>query len=179
VTQGFVMTRRRRARFLPPIVLLAVFCCNPGRDAASLTLRGADPTDRVRVFLIAPADGGQLGRKVACADSAVSVEVALAAPQPALEGSLAALLALPGPHHPASGLYNALYASPLTVERVERRGPEVRVRLAGYVELAGPCDGARLLAQLTETALQFPDVQHAVFWVGEHRLADLVSRQAP
>jgi hypothetical protein len=146
--------------------------------ASSLTLRGGEPTRRVQVFLIAPKDGGRLGRKVACADSAVGVEVDLATTQPALEGALKALLALSAAHHEATGLYNPLYASPLAIERVEREGAEVRVRLSGYVEVGGSCDAARQLAQLIETALQFKDVQHAVFYVGDERLADLVSRLA-
>lgn len=170
------MARRRRARFLPPVVLFAVFCCNPGPIASSLALRGTEPTQRVRVFLIAPSDAGRLGRQVACADSAVGVEMSLASPQPALEGSLAALLALSTPHHEATGFHNPLYASPLAVERIERKGPEVNVHLTGYVELAGPCDASRLLAQLTETALQFQDVQHAVFYIGEERLNELVAQ---
>jgi hypothetical protein len=108
------MYRRRRQLpyWLLPVMLLAIFYCTPPETESALDLSAASPTDRVQVYLIAPEDGGALGRKVGCSDSAVAVEVVLPKARPALEGSLEALLALDSRYDGASGLYNPLYASP-------------------------------------------------------------------
>lgn len=172
----FAMSRQRRPRWLPPLVLLALFGGTPpSAIESSLDLGAADLTDRVQVFLIAPEDGGVLGRKVGCSDSAVPVEVVLPRRQRALEGSLTALFSLGERHHPASGLYNPLYASPLKVTALERTGGEARIRLSGYLEVGGDCDAPRILAQLTETALQFPDVQRVTFYLEDEPLRELLA----
>lgn len=168
--------RHRRPPFwLLPLMLLVIFYCTPPETESALDLDAATVTDRVQVFLIAPEDGGTLGRKVGCSDSAVPVEVALPVPRPALEGSLEALFALDSRYDGASGLYNPLYASPLEVETIQRVGTEARIRLGGYVELGGDCDGPRMLAQLTETALQFSDIQRVTFFLGDKPLRQLLA----
>lgn len=175
--QSFAVYRHRRQKpyWLLPLLLLAVFYCNPPETEPALDLSAASPTDRVQVFLIAPEDGGALGRKVGCSDSAVPVEIVLAKPRPALEGSLEALFSLESRYHGASGLLNPIYASPLEIEAIQREGPEARIRLGGYVEIGDDCDGPRLLAQLTETALQFPDVQRVTFFLGDKPLRQLLA----
>jgi len=145
---------------------VGIACCSQGSRHAPDDLKATTRTEQVRVFLIAPADGGSQGRKVACDDSAVPVEVTLPRSTPALEGALEGLFAFGrSPWDTRSGLYNALHASPLTIERIERRGAEATVRLHGYLELGERCDAQRALAQLTETALQFPDVQRVQFYL--------------
>jgi hypothetical protein len=141
-------------------------CCNQGSRRVPDDLKATARTERVRVFLIAPKDGGSQGRKVACDDSAVPVEVDLPVAAPALEGSLEGLFSLgPGAWDTRTGFYNALHASPLTIARIDRRGAEAVVQLGGYLELGDACDGRRALAQLTETVLQFPDVQRVQFYL--------------
>jgi len=167
--------RSSRPRWLPPLVLLGIFCCTPRATESALDLAAADRTDRVSIFLIAPEDGGVLGLKTGCGDSAVPVEVDLPRREPALEGSLRALLTLGDRHHAASGLYNPLYASPLKVTAIQLVGSEARIRLAGYLEVGGDCDGPRILAQLTETALQFSDVQRVIFYLEDAPLRGLLS----
>lgn len=171
------MYRRRRHPpfWLLPLMLLVIFYCTPPETESALDLSATAMTDRVRVFLIAPEDGGALGRKVGCSDSAVPVEVQIPTARPALEGSLEALFALDSRYHGGSGLYNPLYASPLEIEVIQRVGSEARIRLGGYVELGGDCDGPRMLAQLTETALQFPDVQRVTFFLGDKPLRTLLA----
>lgn len=147
-------------------VLVGIACCSQGSRRVPADLKATTRTEQVRVFLIAPKDGGSQGRKVACDDSAVPVEVTLPMETPALEGSLEGLFALGrNPWDTRSGLYNALHASPLTLEKIERRGPEAVIRLHGYLEIGDPCDGRRALAQLTETVLQFPDVQRVQLYL--------------
>lgn len=173
--KGVAGYRRSRSPWgwLLPLVLLVVFYCAPS-ETEPLDLRADSPTERVRIFLIATEDGGGLGRKVACSDSAVPVEVELPRQRPALEGALEALLAHDSRYDRATGLYNPLYASPLEIQRIDRAGAEARVYLTGYVEVGEDCDGPRMLAQLTETALQFPDVQRVQLYLGGKPLGQLL-----
>ena len=156
-------------------LLVGIACCSQG--AGDVTNLQADtPTESVRIFLIEREDGGILGRKTSCNDSAVPVEVKLPRRMPALGGALEALLGMRGDaEDPRSGLYNALHASPLRVANLQRRGGELRVRLEGYLELGEACDGDRALNQLTETALQFPDVQAVFFYLGDKPLREALA----
>lgn len=155
--------RARRWLWLALLALPLGVSCRGAADTAALGAgkRDAPPpdpsamADRVRVFLIAPQDRGRAGRPVACGDSAVPREVVLPRPAPALDGALRALLGMSERFDRGSGLLNQLYASRLALAGVERRGAWVEVRLTGYVERGDACDNARLLAQLTETVLQF------------------------
>ncbi|HEX4963682.1 MAG TPA: GerMN domain-containing protein [Thermoanaerobaculia bacterium] len=157
------MISHRPLRWFFPGMLLAGLTCCAHSDSAQ-GLEAGTPTGRVNVYVIAREDHGVKGRAAGCGDSAVALGVDLPAPAPALEGALAALLGLQEGAD-AKGLYNALAHSPLKVDRIDRSGAEVRVYLSGYLEIGDECDGARILAQLTETVLQFHDVQHAQFFV--------------
>jgi|HubBroStandDraft_3_1064219.scaffolds.fasta_scaffold25548_3 hypothetical protein len=150
-----------------------------GRQPPPPRLTADATAERVRVFLISPGDGGRSGRAVGCGDSAVPVEVPLARPQPALAGALSALLAMRGSYDRSSGLVNALYASPLALVRVERAGGLARVILSGYIELAGGCENARMVAELTETARQFADVSRVELILDGQPLAALLQAGAP
>jgi|GEM_PF-1631949 len=161
-------------------LLLGVSCRHTGKTAAPA---GSGPApepgasaDRVRVYLIAPQDGGRAGRKVACGDSAVPVEVTLPRPAPALEGALRALLAMGDRYDRGSGLLNPLYASRLVLAGLDRQGAQVKVRLTGYVELGDSCDNSRMLAQLTETALQFRGIAYVQFEIDGQPLPELLLR---
>jgi hypothetical protein len=172
--------RRRGARRLLGLALLLGISCHRAAQTAG-PAAGADPppeaaatAERVRVFLIAPQDGGRIGRKAACGDSVVPVEVTLPRPGPALESALRALLAMGDPYDRASGLLNPLYASRLDVAGVERQGAQVKVRLTGYVEAGNACDNSRMLAQLTETALQFRGISYVQFEVDGQPLRALL-----
>ena len=171
--------KRRQARgggrlWAAALLPFLFFSC--GQAAPGLEeMNATTVTGRVRIFLIAPGDEGRSGRKIGCGDSVLPVEVNLPKPGPALEGAIEALLALHDRTDPKSGLYNALYASHLEATSVARAGAQVRVDLAGYLELGGECDDPRILAQLEETVLQFPDVQHVRFYLDGKPLRQLVS----
>lgn len=163
--------------FLPALLACVLSCQTRESEPALDGLESGTQTGQVRIFLIAPQDRGASGREVGCGDSAVAVVTTLPRRQPALEGALEALLDQQGHRNsPATGHYNALYASPLGIERIERNGAEVRVHLKGYLEIEGACDGERALAQLTETALQFRDVSRAQFLLGGRPLRGLLPR---
>jgi hypothetical protein len=168
------MRLKRPVPWLLPLVVLAGLTCCARRDSAQPGIEAGTRTSSVQVYVIALHDRGASGRAAGCGDSAVPMGVDLPAPAPALDGALAALIALQEGAG-GKGLYNALAHSPLKVDRIERTGPEVRVYLSGYVEIDGDCDGARILAQLTETVLQFHDVQHAQFFLDGKPLQGVLS----
>jgi hypothetical protein len=155
---------------------VGIACCSQGGGTPA-DLQADTPAESVRIFLIERENGGILsGRGTGCGDSAVPVEVKLPRRMPALGGALEALLAMRGDaEDPRSGFYNALHASPLRISNLQRRGGELRVRLEGYLELGEKCDGDRALAQLTETALQFPDVQAVFFYLGDKPLREALA----
>jgi hypothetical protein len=156
-------------------LLVGIACCSQGGGTPA-NLQADTPTESVRVFLIEREGGGILGRRTGCGDSTVPVEVKLPRRMPALGGALEALLGMRGDaEDPRSGHYNALHASPLRISNLQRRGGELRVRLEGYLELGDACDGDRILAQLTETALQFPDIQAAFFYLGDKPLREALT----
>lgn len=166
------MNSRSLSCLLPLAMLAGLICC--ARSDSAQGLEAGAMTPRTKIYLISLNDGGASGRAVGCGDSAVPVEVELPRPAPALEGALQALLSARD-HYQGSGLYNALTHSPLKLQRIERAGAEVQVHLAGYVEIDGECDSPRVLAQLTETALQFQDVQRAQFFLDGKPLRTLLS----
>lgn len=156
------------------LLLLANAECCAAQETRLDELEAATVTKRVRIFLIAPGDSGANGRTVGCGDSVVPAAVNLDRPQPALYGALEALLADKNEHVGPSGLSNPLYASRLTLERIDRQGAQIKVYLSGYLEVAGACDAPRLLAQLTETALQFRDIQHVQLYLDGKPLRGLL-----
>lgn len=161
-------------RLLGAALAAGIFSCAQAGSVPD-DLQADDVTGKVRIFCIALEDGGENGRPVGCNDSVVPVEVTLPRRGPALEGALAALLDVDQQFEPTSGLYNSLYASPLKVVQVKRQGAHAQVVLDGYLELAGTCDNARVLAQLQETVLQFEDVQQVQFYLGGKPLPELLS----
>jgi len=157
------------------LALLVVMSCNAGDSDLDPGMKAGTVTDRARVYLVETEDGGVNGRRIACGDSAVPVVVTLVRREPALQGSLEALLSMTETWDDRSGLYNALHASRLEIERIDRSGAEVKVHFRGYLEIGDDCDGQRILAQLTETALQYPDVQRATFYLEGKPLAGLLA----
>jgi hypothetical protein len=176
------MTPKRSLSWLLPLVVLAGLTCCARRDSAQ-SLEAGTRTSKVQVYVIAlhgqdqgetPSPAAGCGGNAGSIGSVVPLDVELPAPAPALEGALSALLTLQQGAE-ARDLYNALAHSPLKIDRIDRTGPEVRVYLSGYVEIGGDCDGARILAQLTRTALQFRDLQHAQFFLDGKPLQSVLS----
>ncbi len=168
------MSRRSLAAMSLGLFLLAGAGSCRSEESRLAELEAGTVTPRVRIFLIAPRDNGARGRSVGCGDSVVPAAVTLDHPRPALYGALEALLAGHERHDGPSGLSNPLYASRLSLQRIDRQGGEAKVFLSGYVELADGCDAPRLLAQLTETALQFRDVGHVQFFLDGKPLRGLL-----
>lgn len=167
----------RPRRPLWPLLALFVGIASCGQGGEASNLQADTPTESVRIYLIEKEDSGDLlGRKTSCGDNAVPVEMKLPRRMPALGGALETLLGMRGDAEDSrTGLYNALHASPLRISNIQRRGGELRVRLEGYLELGEACDGERALSQLTETALQFPDIQAVFFYLGDKPLREALT----
>lgn len=172
------MKPKRPLSWLLPLVVLAGLTCCARRDTAQ-GLEAGTRTSKVQVYVIALHDPATTpgNDDAGCGGDAshvVPLDVDLPAPAPALEGALSALLTLQQGAE-ARDLYNALAHSPLKIDRIDRTGSEVRVYLSGYVEIGSDCDGPRILAQLTRTALQFHDLQHAQFFLDGKPLPSILS----
>lgn len=134
------------------------------------------PTFRhVRLYLIAIDDQGRSGKQIGCNDSVVPVTMAIKPTTAPLTAALEQLLALDRPYFEQTGLYNALYRSNLTVDRVTVQGGQATIWLTGDVQLGGVCDNPRIDAQITETARQFSTVDEVVVFVNGQRLEDVLS----
>ncbi|HEY0513063.1 MAG TPA: GerMN domain-containing protein [Thermoanaerobaculia bacterium] len=162
----------------PVLAVLAVLwvlsgCSRPADPPPPRDLRAGQTIRTATVYLI-PIAAHKAAGCGGATPVAAPVEVELPVPSPALAGSLAALLDA-GKRYESAGFYNALADSPLKVDRIERAGGAARVYLTGYMELAGECDGPRLLEQLTRTASQFTDVKRAELFLDGKPLGDLLA----
>jgi hypothetical protein len=166
------------------LALLLGLSCHGSAQTAAAPAGEARPdaaalVDHAHVYLISPHDAGRAGRKVACDDSAVAVEATLPEASPALPGAMRALLAMRERYDRGSGLLNQLYASRLDLAGIDRQGPRLVVRLSGYVERGDACDNARMLAELTATALQFDGISEVRFELDGQPLTSLLAGGGP
>lgn len=115
------------------------------------------------LFLVAVDDNGQTGTKIGCGDSLVPVKDIVTIPGKATDQQVAdsittvltQLFAMHDLNYGQSGLYNALYRSNLTVDRVTYTSAAVEVALSGTLELGGECDNPRAEAEISHTITQF------------------------
>jgi hypothetical protein len=156
-------------RRLLPLLLLVLLAGACSRSDAPRDPRSRESAGKARIYLLA-SEGLTASP---CDGRVVPVEVDLPPAASALSGSLAALLDA-GRRHETAGFYNALAASPLKVERIQRQGGTALIDLSGYLEI-GACDGSRALAQLTRTATQFGDVKQAEFFLEGQPLGELLA----
>lgn len=129
----------------------------------------------LRVFLIAVGDNGKSGKMIGCGDSVVPVTVMVPKTSAVLKASLQALLDIRQQNYGASGLYDALYNSKLTVQSVALRSGTATIYLTGTLTLGGECDSPRVQAQLEQTALQFSTVKQAAIYINGKTLAQALS----
>ncbi len=119
----------------------------------------------VKIFLIAVGDNGKSGKLIGCGDSAVAVTVPIARTQGVLRAALNSLLSIRQQYYGESGLYNALYQSNLTLDKVTIENRRALIYLSGTMKLGGVCDNPRVEAQFKETALQFSTVSDVAVYV--------------
>ena len=147
----------------------------PIAEPATPTRTFAGRTMTVKAFMIARGDGGALGPKIGCGDSAVAVNRTLPYSTTPLTDALKELLTIHDPFYGQSGLYNSLNASRLQVESVALSDGVATIRLTGSMTIAGDCDDPRFEAQLRRTALQFPTVRVANIYINGKGLGCLTS----
>lgn len=134
------------------------------------------PVDKVKIFFIALNDGGKKGKVIGCGDSVVAVEKTITPTREPLAAALETLLAAESQTDPASGLYNAFYQSDLTLEKVEiGKGGQANIYLLGNQAISGVCDDPRIIAQLTETALQFSSISQVQLYINGYPIEQLLS----
>jgi len=102
---------------------------------------------------------------VGCQDSLVPVTGLDIGNQPTTEDKISAalgkLFAIHDQYYGESGLYNALYQSHLSVDRVTLDGSRAVVHISGTFQLGGECDTPRVLGQIQSTVMQFPGITRA------------------
>ena len=131
--------------------------------------------DKVKVYMIALEDNGKLGKAVGCGDSVVPVEVQVQPTNAPLKAALDALLSIREETY-GQGLYNSLAQSDMRVESVDlSKGAIATVHLTGTQTLSGVCDDPRIIAQIRETALQFPSVQNVEIFINSYPIEQILT----
>jgi hypothetical protein len=147
-----------------------------GTQATSSTQASA--VSSAKIFLAAVGDNGKSGKLIGCGDSLVSVDTKIApasSTESKITEALQALFKIRTQNYGQSGLYNALYQSTLTVDRVGIGMGKATVMLIGETKLGGECDDPRFVEQITQTVMQFPEVKEADITVNGKPLKDLLS----
>ena len=129
----------------------------------------------IKLFMIALEDKGISGKAIGCDDSLVPVSIEIPATSGVLRATLEKLLSLRTRDYGESGLYNALYQSDLKLDDVAISEGEAIIHLSGKLQSGGVCDDPRIIAQLTETALQFNTVKRVSVIVNNRPLTELLS----
>lgn len=130
-----------------------------GQTMTSLQRSSPQHTTTIRLYYIALSDNGKSGAKVGCGDSLVAVKRVVPATNAPLTAAFRMLLSDHHRFYGQSGLYNALYRSRLTVQRISVVSGRASIYLRGTTALGGVCDDPRFKGQLRSTALQFPTVR--------------------
>lgn len=130
-------------------------------------------TTNVKIFLIAQNDNGKSGNLIGCGDSVVGVTKEIPATQTVLQAAFEELLKIKDKNYGESGLYNALAPSSLTFASATITDGIATVKLNGELVLSGTCEDPRIVAQLEETAKQFPTVDKVIILINGKDLKDL------
>jgi uncharacterized protein involved in high-affinity Fe2+ transport len=132
----------------------------------------------INLYLVVLEDEGQTGEPIGCGDSLVAVPIHMEDQVDPLEVAYQYLLSIKDRIVDPYGLYNALYQSDLHLEKtsIDENGL-AQVYLSGSYLLGGVCDNPRFEAQLTHTALQFPQVQQVEVFINGEPLEEILSLQ--
>ncbi len=140
-----------------------------GAEALMPPAPGPGQVNSVQIFLI-DLEGGNIG----CGDGVVPVTRQITPTTAPLRAALNELFSLKDQMYGESGLYNALYQSDITVDRVAIVNGQAQVELSGTLVLGGVCDEPRVIAQIESTVRQFPSVTSTMITVNGVPLADAV-----
>lgn len=158
----------------------------PGPEASllpqsSAKLMKGDTLNRtVTLYYVGLDDGGKNGEPIGCNDSLVPLstnEPLKADPFEAVKQSLGMLFENKSQHPDESGIYNSLYQSDLSVDRIEKNGDDMNVYLKGSVSLDGICDTPRFQAQIKQTTVGNANFSGVEFYLNNEPLDDTLSQK--
>lgn len=131
----------------------------------------------IRLYLIGIGDEGKGGEPVGCGDSIIPVSRTVIATSTLLRLAYNEVLKLRT--RTVEGLYNPLYQSDLTLDRLSINAEgNARVDLSGTLQTGGVCDDPRVIALLEKTAFQFfPTVRTVEVFVNGRALRDILSEK--
>ncbi len=134
--------------------------------------------NQIKIFLIALNDNGKTGMQVGCGDSVVAVERDISPTTDPLKAALDNLFSLKEKNVGPSGLYNSLYQSRLHVTEISiSKGGIATITIKGTYALNGICDDPRFVAQIRETATQFPSISDVNITVNGLSLEKIASEK--
>ncbi|HEX9076552.1 MAG TPA: GerMN domain-containing protein [Anaerolineae bacterium] len=145
-----------------PQVANATPTVKPSSTRAPIPTAG---TMKVKLFFVALNDNGKSGKMIGCQDSIVAVDRVIPATSAPLTAALKELFSIRDRYYGQSGLYNALSQSNIKVSGVAITNGRATINLTGSFSSAGVCDDPRLVAQIRQTALQFPTVGDVAIFI--------------
>lgn len=133
-------------------------------------------TQPIFLFFIYLEDDGRTGKQVGCGDSVVPVAWDIPPTTDPVGAALKALFSLDDQYTGQEQLYNSLYQSDLIVEKITINGEgKAIIDLSGSYQLGGVCDNPRFEAQITETVLQFPEINSVEIYINTIPLSEILS----
>lgn len=132
-------------------------------------------TMKIKLFFVALNDNGKSGKRIGCDDSIVAVDRTIPSTSAPLTAALKEIFSVRERFYGPSGLYNSLSQTNLKLDGVTITEGKATINLSGTVLMFGTCDSPRLLAQIQETALQFPPVTELAIMVGKVPIEQLFS----
>jgi hypothetical protein len=134
----------------------------------------AEPTQAIKVYLVAVGDDGSKGKKIGCGDSLVPVTRTIKKTAAPLTAALRELLLTPQRSDETPKLENFWKGRRLKVNAVSLRNNTATIQISGELFVAGVCDIPRIQAQVEETAKQFPNVKRVKVFLGKRTLAEAI-----
>lgn len=141
----------------------------PGEEAT----QGGTPVD---LYLVALGAGGELGSLTGCNGAITPIAQTIRPTTSPMAGALQALLQMNEQSNGEAGLYNPLYQSTLTLDRITIANGRADVNLTGDLQTNDTCEQARIQAQLAATALQFPAVNEVQILINGQPLAGITRK---
>jgi len=134
-------------------------------------------TKVVSVFFVALNDNGAKGPKIGCGDSLVEEKREVSDDPEVLKLAMTELLSIKDSTYGENEYYNALANSNLELEKIAINGQTANIYLTGALSLGGACDSPRVEEQLKATALQFPSIKTANFYINNTTLSEALSQR--
>lgn len=156
----------------PNVIYIGQRLVIPGGSTTPGGGPGGAKFTQVNIYLI-----GIGGGSVGCGDQVVAVKRNITPTTAPLTAALNQLLSIKTQYYGQSGLYNALYQSNLSIQKITQSGTTWNIYLGGSLRLGGTCDSPRVEAQLNRTALQFSTVKKVNYFINGVPLKTALSQK--